>query len=58
MWRVESSEGVDIVPAVISCTGRFGSPIMPDIEGINDFDGDMLHAHDYHGAGTVSSASA
>ncbi|MEM6528574.1 MAG: NAD(P)/FAD-dependent oxidoreductase [Chloroflexota bacterium] len=49
LWRVESDMGVDVVPAVISCTGRFGSPIMPDIPGMDEFEGEMLHAHDYHG---------
>ncbi len=50
LWRVETSEGVDVVPAVISATGRFDNPITPAIDGLHDaYEGEVLHAHDYLG---------
>jgi thioredoxin reductase len=48
-WRVEHSEGVDVVPAVISASGRFDAPRMPDIEGLASFEGEVLHGSDYKG---------
>ncbi len=50
LWRVETSAGTERVPCVILATGRFGNPHVPDIEGLNTFEGTVLHAHDYHGA--------
>ena len=44
-WRVESSEGSEWYPAVISATGRFNAPIMPDIPG--EFSGEIIHASTY-----------
>jgi cation diffusion facilitator CzcD-associated flavoprotein CzcO len=32
---------------VISATGRFGSPYIPPIPGIETFTGTLIHAHDY-----------
>jgi len=46
-WRVETSEGIWHYPVVISATGIFGSPIMPDIPGMVDFAGEIIHAHDF-----------
>jgi hypothetical protein len=34
---------------VISATGRFGAPKMPDIDGLDEFQGDVLHGSAYHG---------
>ncbi|MEO0564541.1 MAG: NAD(P)/FAD-dependent oxidoreductase [Chloroflexota bacterium] len=49
-WRIESSEGVDRVPVVISATGRFGSPHMPQIDGLDAFEGEVLHGSAYNGS--------
>ncbi|GAB4515746.1 MAG: NAD(P)/FAD-dependent oxidoreductase [Anaerolineae bacterium] len=46
-WRVETSEGSAWYPAVISATGRFSTPIMPRLPGMDDFTGRIMHAHDY-----------
>lgn len=46
-WRVHTSEGVFAYPAVISATGIFGSPVMPDIDGMAAFSGRVFHAHDF-----------
>lgn len=46
-WRVESSEGSEWYPAVISATGRFGAPIMPTFPGMEAFKGEIIHAKDY-----------
>jgi putative flavoprotein involved in K+ transport len=47
-WHVESSEGVNVYPAVIIATGRFGNPYLPQIEGAETFEGRYMHAHDVH----------
>jgi len=46
-WRVESSEGTYLYRAVISATGIFNHPIMPAIDGIHDFAGEVLHASEF-----------
>lgn len=48
-WRVETSEGTFHYAAVISATGRFGSPWLPDVPGMAEFSGDLIHAQDYLG---------
>lgn len=46
LWRVETDQGVWLVPAVVSATGIFGRPVWPDIPHMDRFTGRMLHAHD------------
>lgn len=46
-WRVESSEGTCLYKIVISATGIWNSPIMPDIDGMDEFSGELYHAHDF-----------
>jgi cation diffusion facilitator CzcD-associated flavoprotein CzcO len=48
-WRVMSSEGSAWYPCVISASGRFNSPIMPHIDGIDSFMGEIIHASNYLG---------
>lgn len=48
-WRVETTAGVQTVPVVVSATGVFGSPRTPAIPGLDEFQGTVLHGHDYHG---------
>jgi putative flavoprotein involved in K+ transport len=47
-WRVESSEGSAIYPAVISATGRFNNPIDPNIPGLDTFKGTVIHSNQFH----------
>jgi putative flavoprotein involved in K+ transport len=47
MWRVVMDGETWHYPVVISATGIFGNPTMPTIEGMNDFEGELSHAHDY-----------
>lgn len=47
LWRVETSEGTYLYKAVISATGIWNNPILPHIDGMDDFAGDLYHAHDY-----------
>jgi putative flavoprotein involved in K+ transport len=35
---------------VIVASGRFGRPYLPDIPGMESFQGEILHSHDYHRA--------
>lgn len=46
-WRVESSEGSEWYPVVISASGRFANPITPKLEGLKAFKGKVLHAQDF-----------
>lgn len=54
LWRVETGTGVWLYRAVISATGVFGSPVMPQIEGLSTFRGEVLHAHDFRDPAQVS----
>jgi putative flavoprotein involved in K+ transport len=47
LWRVESTRGVEHFRAVISATGIWNRPVMPQIEGMAAFRGAILHAHDF-----------
>ena len=47
LWQVESSEGIDCYRAVIPATGVFDNPIMPEIEGMARFGGEILHSRDF-----------
>lgn len=49
-WCVETSEGMGWYPVIINATGRFGSPYIPEIPGLSDFKGTVIHAHQYKGA--------
>jgi cation diffusion facilitator CzcD-associated flavoprotein CzcO len=46
-WRVESSTGTKLYRAVILATGVWGNPIVPQIEGMDTFQGELYHAHDF-----------
>ncbi len=43
-WNVELTDGRTLVAdVVVSAVGLFGAPRYPDIEGITDFTGDLMH---------------
>jgi len=46
-WRVDTSDGTFLYKVVIPATGIWNSPIMPDIEGMDNFSGELYHAHDF-----------
>ncbi|MCA9895438.1 MAG: NAD(P)/FAD-dependent oxidoreductase [Anaerolineae bacterium] len=50
LWRVETDRGTWLYPVVISATGIFGHPVVPqDLQNkVSGFTGEVLHAHDYH----------
>lgn len=48
-WHIQTNRETLTVPVVISATGRFGAPVMPTIEGADEFVGASFHAHDYKG---------
>ncbi len=52
-WRVEmdtpDGPASEWVPCVISASGRFGKPLLPNIDGRDDFAGELIYAHDYKG---------
>lgn len=49
-WLVEFADSTVWYPAVISATGRFGSPYTPEIPGLDQFPGTVIHAQAYRGA--------
>lgn len=53
-WRVESARGVEHFRAVISATGIWNRPIMPQIDGMANFNGTILHAHDFRDPSQVA----
>lgn len=53
-WCVETSEGVEHYPVVIPATGIFSNPVLPDIPGIDDFQGLMIHSHDFKNPAQVT----
>jgi cation diffusion facilitator CzcD-associated flavoprotein CzcO len=48
-WWVETNVGARWYPCVIVASGRFSKPYLPDLPGMATFDGQILHARDYHG---------
>jgi putative flavoprotein involved in K+ transport len=48
-WQVTTTEGSDWYPAVVSATGRFNNPYLPNIPGMDRFNGQILHTQDYLG---------
>ena len=53
LWRVETrkvgseEQKSDLYRNVIIASGRFGNPYLPKISGVETFDGQYLHAHDF-----------
>lgn len=49
MWQVETDQGTWLYPVVISATGIFGHPVIPEDlqEKLSGFTGEAYHAHDY-----------
>ena len=44
-WHIESKDGTtDVADVVIAATGVLRDPVMPDIPGLDDFQGDKFHA--------------
>ncbi|XP_070697593.1 uncharacterized protein [Pempheris klunzingeri] len=61
-WEVTSSDPLgccktETFDAVFVCTGHFTDPHIPDIPGIENFNGKVLHSHDYRYAKPFSGQS-
>ncbi|XP_056425069.1 uncharacterized protein LOC130366760 isoform X1 [Hyla sarda] len=60
-WRViSSSQGEEVLEkfdAVMVCVGHYSHPYIPDIDGIKDFQGEILHSHFYRYPEVFSSRS-
>jgi putative flavoprotein involved in K+ transport len=46
-FNVQTSEGAYYAKAVISATGSFANPYIPDIPGIENFQGKIIHSSQY-----------
>lgn len=48
-WRVTTDQGIRTVDALVVATGTFGRPRgpEPELRGLDRFQGDVLHVHDY-----------
>ncbi|MEV6555474.1 NAD(P)/FAD-dependent oxidoreductase [Nocardia sp. NPDC051756] len=43
-WEVESTQGSFVAETVVSAVGALCEPALPDIKGINDFQGETFHS--------------
>ncbi|GAB2642569.1 flavin-containing monooxygenase [Nocardia goodfellowii] len=43
-WEIESSQGSFTADTVVSAVGALCEPALPDIKGINDFEGEVFHS--------------
>ncbi|WP_280394752.1 flavin-containing monooxygenase [Nocardia brasiliensis] len=43
-WEIESSQGRFVADTVVSAIGALCEPALPDIKGINDFQGEVCHS--------------
>lgn len=46
-FELDTSEGIYTTKTIISATGTYETPFIPNIPGINEFKGDQLHSADY-----------
>ncbi|MEU1548255.1 NAD(P)/FAD-dependent oxidoreductase [Nocardia sp. NPDC005745] len=44
LWEIESSKGSFTADTVVSAVGALCEPALPDIKGINDFEGEIFHS--------------
>lgn len=44
LWQVETSRGIETYRAVIPATGVFDNPQLPDLPGMDNFGGEILHS--------------
>jgi len=57
IWKIITSNGEYHSPHVIICTGADHQPIMPEIPGLNDFNGSVIHSADFSAASTYDGKS-
>jgi len=47
-WRVEASDGSnEVFEAVMICNGHYSEPRVPEMPGMDDFTGLLMHSHNY-----------
>jgi cation diffusion facilitator CzcD-associated flavoprotein CzcO len=46
-FQLQTSAGLLIAKAVVSATGSFNNPIIPEIKGVGNFNGRILHSSQY-----------
>lgn len=46
-FQLQTSEGLLLAKAVVSATGSFNNPIIPEIKGVQNFKGQILHSSQY-----------
>jgi cation diffusion facilitator CzcD-associated flavoprotein CzcO len=49
-FTLETSDGIYLAQALISSTGSFNSPFIPEFKDIKDFQGTLIHSSQYHSA--------
>jgi cation diffusion facilitator CzcD-associated flavoprotein CzcO len=50
-FQLQTSDGLFISKAVVSATGSFNNPFIPESKGIETFDGQILHSSQYESPG-------
>ena len=58
LWQVETSRGSDCYRAVIPATGVFDNPVLPEIDGMDRFGGEILHSRDFRHSDQVQGKRA
>lgn len=48
LWQVETSQGSETYRAVIPATGVFDNPQLPHIDGMERFNGTIMHSRDFN----------
>jgi cyclohexanone monooxygenase len=43
-WRIETTRGTWTAQAIISATGPWSEPVLPDVPGLGDFEGAIFHS--------------
>ncbi len=46
-WRLDTTNGELETPVVVAATGIWSAPVMPQIEGLGSFTGEVLHSAQY-----------
>ena len=46
-WEVETSQGSETYRALIPATGVFDNPVLPRIDGMDRFEGEIMHSRDF-----------
>ena len=50
VWRLDTSSGEILTPAIVLATGNYSAPTIPPWPGLNRFNGEIVHSGDFTNA--------